>query len=219
MTKYYYIAIACVSGLLIISLTILSRIDKSILNSSQTPSETLNSDSSSQLSKQPFHVLSSKKKDPHNPSRQTPPADKPSIKKSDLPADMLNLRLVGTTVFGKKSSVIIEDLDKGSQGVYRLGDIIKGFTLTEISKDSATLTKNNQQLVLRLTQGGTSPPTEEFAGEAGGNSRMVSADKLTDMVNNIDQYIGQIVAYQHRENGEPAGFKIRHLLKGNDFEK
>ena len=51
------------------------------------------------------------------------------------------------------------------------------------------------------------------------NSWKVSADKITDMVSNIDQYVGQVIAYQHRENGKPAGFRIRHLKEGNDFEK
>jgi type II secretion system protein C len=208
MSKYYYIAIGCIGGLLIIALTILSQVDKTILNPSQTPSDTVKSDSSSQLSKQPFHVLSSKKQDDNDSSLQPSPAGKTSGGKPNFPPDILNLRLVGTTVFGEKSSVIIEDLTKGSQGFYRLGDIIKGFTLTKILKDSATLTKKDQQHVLRLSQGG-----------AGGDSLMVSADKLTDMVSNIDQYVGQVFAYQHRENGKPAGFQIRHLIKGNDFEK
>ncbi len=219
MSKYYYIAIGCIGGLLIIALTILSQIDKTILNPSKTPSDTVKSDSSSQLSKQPFHVLSSKKQDDNDSSLQPSPAGKTSGGKPNLPPDILNLRLVGTTVFGEKSSVIIEDLTKGSQGFYRLGDIIKGFTLTKILKDSATLTKKDQQLVLRLSQGGTPPQSEEFARKAGEDSWMVSADKLTDMVSNIDQYVGQVFAYQHRENGKPAGFRIRHLIKGNDFEK
>lgn len=219
MAKYYYIAIGCIGGLLIISLTILSQIDKSILNSSKTPSDNVKPNSSSQLNKQPFHVLSSKKQADNNSSLQTSPVGKSSSEKANRPPDILNLRLVGTTVFGEKSSVIIEDLDKGSQGFYRLGDIIKGFTLTDISKDSATLTKNDQQVVLRLSPASASPQSEEFPRNAGGNSRMVSADKLTDMVSNMNQYIGQVVAYQHRENGKPAGFKIRHLIKGNDFEQ
>jgi len=208
MSKYYYIAIGCIGGLLIIALTILSQVDKTILNSSKNSPDTVKSNSSSQLSKQSFHLLSSKKQDDNDSSLQPPPASKTSREKTNLPPAILNLRLVGTTVFGEKSSVIIEDLTKGSQGFYRLGDIIKGFTLTKILKDSATLTRKDQQLVLRLSQGG-----------ADEDPLMVSADKLTDMVSNIDQYVGQIVAYQHRENGKPAGFRIRHLIKGNDFEK
>ena len=219
MSKHYYIAIGCIGGLLIIALTILSQVDKTILNSSKTSPDTVKSDSSSQLSKQPFHLLSSKKQNDNDSSLQPSPASKTSREKTNLPPAILNLRLVGTTVFGEKSSVIIEDLTKGSQGFYRLGDIIKGFTLTKILKDSATLTKKDQQHVLRLSQGGTPPQSEEFTRKAGEDSLMVSADKLTDMVSNIDQYVGQIVAYQHRENGKPAGFRIRHLIKGNDFEK
>ena len=60
-------------------------------------------------------------------------------------APSINLRLVGTTVFGEKSSVILEDLTKGTQGVYRLGDIIQGFTIATILTDSVTLTKQDQE--------------------------------------------------------------------------
>ena len=67
-----------------------------------------------------------------------------------------------------------------------------------------------------LATGGNSPP---FFKKVGENSWEVSADKITDMVSNIDQYVGQVIAYQHRENGKPAGFRIRHLKEGNDFEK
>ena len=130
----------------------------------------------------------------------------------------INLRLVGTTVFGEKSSVILEDPAKGTQGVYRLGDIIQGFTITTILNDSVTLTKQDQELVLMLAPGGNSP-LRSFFKKVGENSWKVSANKITDMVSNIDQYVGQVIAYQHRENGKPAGFRIRHLKEGNDFEK
>lgn len=218
MSKYYYIAIGCFAGLLIIALTVISQIDKTILNPSKTPVDTVKSVSSPQIDKQPYHNLSSKERN-DNTSYSKSSVKKKSADKPNLPPDILNLKLVGTTVFGEKSSVIIEDLIKGTQGFYRLGDIIKGFTITKILKDSTTLTKKDQELVLKLARGGVPLQSGEFARKTGESSWMVSADKLTDMVSNINQYVGQVVAYQHRENGKPAGFRIRHLEEGNDFEK
>ena len=63
------------------------------------------------------------------------------------------------------------------------------------------------------------PEPEELTGTTGEDPLMVSADMLAHMMINIDQYAGQIAAFQHRENGKPAGFRIRHLVEGNDFEK
>ena len=61
-------------------------------------------------------------------------------------------------------------------------------------------------------------PSGDFVKKIDDNSWLVSADKVTDMVSDIDQYVGQVVAFQHFENGQPAGFRIRHLKEGNDFE-
>jgi general secretion pathway protein C len=126
---------------------------------------------------------------------------------------------VGTTVFGEKSSVILEDPEKDTRGVYRLRDTVKGFTITEILNESVTLTRNDQTVTLTLAQGGYDPSQEPFVKKVGEDSWLLSADKVTDMVSNIDQYVGQVIAYQHREGGKPAGFRIRHLKEGNDFEK
>ena len=220
MSKYYYLAIGFIVGLLVIAFIIISQIDKTILNTSKTPSDTDKSDSSSRLNKQPYHILSSKAQDDNASSLQSPIAKTSKDKdKTRLTPDLLNLRLVGITLFGEKSSVIIKDLIKNTQGFYHLGDIIKGFTITKILQDSVTLTKKDQEVVLKLAQGYVLPPSEEFVKKIDENSWLLSADKLTEMVSDIGQYVGQVVAFQHRENGEPAGFRIRHLKQGNDFEK
>jgi general secretion pathway protein C len=217
MSKYYYIAVAAVGILLIIAFMLLSYIDKKILDPATSLSEDPTADLSPESGKEPYQVLSSKKYDDSS-KEMVPPSTKP-IKGKKQPPPSINLRLVGTTVFGEKSSVILEDLSKGTQGVYRLGDMIQGFTITTILNDSVTLTKQEQELVLMLASGGNSPLSDQFFKKVGENSWKVSADKITDMVSNIDQYVGQVIAYQHRENGKPAGFRIRHLKEGNDFEK
>jgi len=212
MSKYYYLVIGSIGGLLIIALIILSQIDKIILNPSKAPSDMV------KVGKQPYQILSSKAGD-DKASTLISPVTKTSKDKKTLSPTLLNLRLIGTTVWGEKSSVIIEDLTKGTQGFYRLGDTIKGFKITKILPDSATLTKKDQELVLKLVQGGIPLPSGEFARKIDEDSWAVSADKITDMVSNINQYVGQVIAFQHRENGKPAGFLIRHLKQGNDFEK
>lgn len=217
MSKYFYIAIAAVGLLLIIAFTLLSYIDKMMLDPSKNLSENTTADLSPKPGTEPYQMLSSKKYD-ESSKEMVPPGSKTGKGKRQ-PSPSINLRLVGTTVFGEKSSVILEDLTKGTQGVYRLGDTIQGFTIATILNDSVTLTKQDQELVLMLAQGGNSPLSDQFFKKVDENSWKVSADKITDMVSNIDQYVGQVIAYQHRENGKPAGFRIRHLKEGNDFEK
>jgi len=217
MSKYYYIALASVGLLLIIAFTLLSYVDKMMLDPSKNLSENTTADLSPEPGTEPYQMLSSKKYG-DNPKESVPPSTNTTKGKTQTPPS-INLRLVGTTVFGEKSSVILEDPTRGTQGVYRLAEIIQGYTITTILNDSVTLTKQDQELVLMLAQGGNSPLSDQFFKKVDENSWKVSADKITDMVSNIDQYVGQVIAYQHRENGKPAGFRIRHLKEGNDFEK
>ena len=213
MSKLLYSVLVSIAVLLIAAFSILTYIDRTMLETSKASSAQPTPESTGQLSKEPYHQLSTEKKD-------SPPA-KPPVRGEQVlakpkPLPSLNLRLVGTTVFGEKSSVILEDTVKETRGVYKLRDTVKGFTITEILNESATLTRKGQTVVLTLTQGDYSP---SFCKKVGEDSWILSADKVTDMVSNIDQYVGQVIAYQHREGGKSAGFRIRHLKEGNDFEK
>ena len=217
MSKLLYSVVISFIILLILAFAILSYIDRTVLDSSKISTEPSTSETNEQLSKESYHLLSSKKND--SPDPVSPPVETPKPRINQKPPPSLNLRLVGTTVFGEKSSVILEDPEKATQGVYRLRDTVKGFTIIEILNDSVTLTKKDQTVVLTLAQGGYDPSQETFVKKVGEASWLLSADKVTDMVSNIDQYVGQVIAYQHREGGKPAGFRIRHLKEGNDFEK
>ena len=213
MSKLFYSVLISIAVLLIIAFAVLTYIDRTMLDPSKASSIQPTPETTGQLSKESYHVLSSKKKDdpPVEPPVRT---EESRIKPKPLPS--LNLRLVGTTVFGEKSSVILKDTVKETRGVYKLRDTVKGFTITEILNESATLTRKDQTVVLTLSQGDYSPP---FCKKVGEDSWLLSADKVTDMVSNIDQYVGQVIAYQHRDGGKSAGFRIRHLKEGNDFEK
>lgn len=215
MAKYYYIAIAAVGLLLIVAFTLLSYIDKMMLRPADTLSQKPAAEHSTPSGQKPSPVPSPQQDGSSLPGRVAP---SPATQKSTPPTPSINLKLVGTTVFGEKSSVILEDPAKGTQGVYRLGDIVQGHTITTILNDRVTLTRKDQEVVLMLAQSGKGPLSDQIK-KVDEHSWMVSADKVTDMVSNIDQYVGQVIAFQHRENGKPAGFRIRHLKEGNDFEK
>ena len=134
MSKLLYSLIISFIFLLIIAFAILSYIDRTVLDSSNASSEPSISETNEQLSKESYHFLSSTNKDA--PDTISPAVATPSPRNKPGPPPSLNLRLVGTTVFGEKSSVILEDPEKETQGVYRLRDAVKGFTITEILKDS-----------------------------------------------------------------------------------
>jgi|GEM_PF-5949363 general secretion pathway protein C len=210
MTKYFYIILGSIGAAILIALLIISRLDRNVLHSEPAARGALAPDAAG------------------GPTGKSAPAGKaaapgtakhqPVDDASPHPAAP-NLRLVGTTVFGDKSTAILEDLDTRIRGVYRLGDAIKGFSITAIDVDSVTLTSGDRSIVLTRSPGaGRSDPDSSFT-KLDDTTWLVSADKAADMIRNIDQYAGQVIAFQHREHGEAAGFKIRHLHEGNDFEK
>lgn len=205
MTKYYYIIIGSIAAVLLAALIILSYVDRSLFHPAKPPSERTDRPSPTA--------------DREGQTGQTAVSPRPSGNSKRVTAPSLNLRLIATTVFADKSTAIIEDRAWGSRGVYRLGDSIKGFTITSILQDSVTLTAPDRTVVLTRDPGTDQPYNDSFFTKLDDNSWLVSADKVSDMVTNIDQYAGQVIAFQNREQGEPAGFKIRHLKEGNDFEQ
>jgi general secretion pathway protein C len=210
MTKYYYIILGSIGAALLIALLVISYVDRTVLQ----PAPSVGEATAPEMAGGPPGT-SAPASAAGNP---LPALITPKEGGEQVPA-ALNLRLIGTTVFGDKSTAIIEDLDSKMRGVYRLRDAIKGYIISVIEADSVTLTSGSRSFTLTLVSGGDQPDADSFFTKIDDSTWLVSADKASDMVSNIDQYAGQIIAFQHREHGEAAGFKIRHLKEGNDFEK
>ena len=214
MKKYFYIILGSIGAALLIALTILSYVDRTVLSPSKTAGEvTAPEGAGAPAEKVPGQPV------PADNQAASSRREGISGERGSTAAPSLNLRLIGTTVFGEKSTAILEDTIKGTRGVYRLRDSVRGFTLAAIDRDSVTLTAGGQSHVLTISPGTGQPDADSFFTKLDDNSWLVSSAKATDMVSHIDQYAGQVIAFQHRENGAAAGFKIRHLKEGNDFEK
>jgi general secretion pathway protein C len=210
MTKYFYIILGSIGATLLIALLVISYVDRTVLQ----PSPSTGGATAPEIAGGP----PGKSAPSSAAGKPVPTPNTPDDGGAPVPA-ALNLRLIGTTVFGDKSTAIIEDLDTKTRGVYRLRDAIKGYILSIIDADSVTLTSGSRSLTLTRAAVGDQPDADSFFTKIDDSTWLVSADKASDMVSNIDQYAGQIIAFQHREQGEAAGFKIRHLKDGNDFEK
>jgi general secretion pathway protein C len=210
MNKYFFIILGSIGAALLIALLVISYVDRTVLHPVPSSGEA----TAPEIAGGPPGTS-----DPAVAAGKPLPAPiTPEDGGAPVPA-ALNLRLIGTTVFGDKSTAIIEDLDTKTRGVYRLRDAIKGYILSIIDADSVTLTSGSRSLTLTRSPGGDQPDADSFFTKIDDSTWLVSADKASDMVSNLDQYAGQIIAFQHREHGEAAGFKIRHLKDGNDFEK
>lgn len=210
MKKYFSIILGSIGAALLIALLIIPYVDRTVLR----PGPSGRQATAPEAAGAPTGASA--------PSEATgkplPAPIAPENSGVPLPA-ALNLRLIGTTVFSDKSTAIIEDLDAKTRGIYRLRDAVKGYIISAIDANSVTLTSGSRSLTLTMAPGGNRPDADSFFTKIDDSTWLVSADKASDMVSHIDQYAGQVIAFQHREHGEAAGFKIRHLKEGNDFEK
>ncbi len=210
MKKYFSIILGSIGAALLIALLIIPYVDRTVLRPGP---------SGRQATVPEAAVAPTGASAPSEATGKTLPAPiAPENSGVPLPA-ALNLRLIGTTVFRDKSTAIIEDLDAKTRGIYRLRDAVKGYIISAIDANSVTLTSGSRSLTLTMAPGGNRPDADSFFTKIDDSTWLVSADKASDMVSHIDQYAGQVIAFQHREHGEAAGFKIRHLKEGNDFEK
>jgi general secretion pathway protein C len=217
MKKYFYVSIAALAGFVLIVLIVVVQLDKTLLEPSKIASEPSRP-----------HPLLAEKKNPPPPeviprqqSDTSPRIKRPaSVGDDSQPsATTPNLRLAGTSVWGKAASAIIENLTEGTQKSYRLGDIVQGFEIKDISKKSVTLVKNGKEVVLEVTKGSAPPAPKELAWQIDENQWGLSTEQVAEKISNIDQYVGQVAVYQHYEGAEPSGFAVHHLAEGNDIEE
>jgi hypothetical protein len=75
------------------------------------------------------------------------------IKSPPLPPLQLDLRLAGTVISKEHSYALTVDETTGKQGLYRLGEKVKGVTLLKIERERVVIEKDGRTQVLRLTRG------------------------------------------------------------------
>jgi hypothetical protein len=75
------------------------------------------------------------------------------IKPPPLPPLQLDLRLAGTVISKEHSYALTVDETTGKQGLYRLGEKVKGVTLLKIERERVVIEKDGRTQVLRLTRG------------------------------------------------------------------
>jgi len=213
MAKYFYASIGIVVGLSLVFLLVVVQLDNALLKPSEAVSEPSLHRPLPAAEKQ-----SARTAKPQRQSKPSPRAERPASDNKNPSPTASNLRLVGTSFWKKAAFAIIEDLSEGKQGSYRLGDTIKGFEITDISKMSVTLVKYGRNIILEVAKSDVSPPSQKLAWKIDDDHWGLSTEQITEKIRNIDQYAGQVAVSQHYENAKPAGFAIHHVAEGNDIE-
>jgi len=216
MAKYFYVVLGVLAGLSLIALVVVVQLDKIFFKPSDVISEPSHPRPRPAARKEPPPPIVTPRKLPDT----SPPFKSPSKDRGERQAPATpNLRLAGTSVWGKAASAIIEDLAEGTQRSYRLGDTVQGFEITRIAKERVTLAKNGQEIILEVTKSTAPVPPEKLAWKIDDNQWGLSTEQVAERISNIDQYVGQVAVYQHYEGAEPSGFAIHHLAEGNDIEE
>ncbi len=100
---------------------------------------------------EPISVL-----DLFRPSRSAPSVENKAAERPPLPNPP---RLFGTVILNNNKTAILEQSDTKTTKVYRINDIISGYTVLEIHEDKVVLSGNDEKVEVRLRDDkGVQPP-------------------------------------------------------------
>ena len=145
-----------------------------------------------------------------SPSSQQEQPDRDIVR----PIAEMGISLRGTIAGPKEiARAIIEDGKE--QKSYRIGDEIKGAILRAIHRNKVIMDVGGQEQMLIIEDVEAKPAASQKASQAARPPRGVpspSADSgLTNVMKNLDEYIGKARVVPYFKGGEPYGFRVSNL--------
>ncbi len=135
----------------------------------------------------------------------------------------LKIALLGTVTGNRETSrAVIEDTDTHKQGLFKVGDRIKGATLKQILRGKVVLTVEDGDQVLAIKE--PSPPnrqTGKTVRETGaeGSQIVVDARALRRSPRGALQLLSEIRMRPNMENGRKAGLLVAWIKPGSPFSR
>jgi general secretion pathway protein C len=133
------------------------------------------------------------------------------------------LALRGTANSGQENALaVIEDREIRSQGLYRIGDSIRGGVIKEILKEKAIIRFREKDEI--LTMEGRSPSEEqsqyaEKESDKGSVSVTVAHEDLEKAFENVKDIMSQMRVRPVILDGESRGLQLVGIRQGSIFEK
>lgn len=130
------------------------------------------------------------------------------------PLAELGLSLRGTIVGPKEiARAIIEE--KGKQELYRQDDEVKGARILAIYRNKVIMNVDGQeQMLLVEEEKGRIAPSARTAARSTSRSTAPSIPSgMSDIMSNLDEYIGKARVIPYFKGGEPYGFRVSNVDK------
>jgi len=141
-------------------------------------------------------------------------AESPIEKDVVRPVAELGLTLRGTIVGPKEiARAIIEE--KGKQELYRQDDEIKGARILAIYRNKVIMNVDGQEqmLLVEESKGRTSPSARSATRSPSRTTRPSIPSGMSDIMSNLDEYIGKARVIPYFKGGEPYGFRVSNVDK------
>jgi general secretion pathway protein C len=142
----------------------------------------------------------------------------------DSPHPELNkLALRGTVNSGQENALaVIEDKEIRSQGLYRIGDFIKGGVIKQILKQKAIIRFGERDEILTMEGSGPSDIQSKFAENEFDKEHIdvtVAHEDLEKAFENVKDIMSQMLLRPVILDGESRGLQLVGVRQGSMFEK
>jgi len=154
----------------------------------------------------------------------------------DAPATSLDLKLLGTLLLGEKRLAVIQ-ASKGSQGVFKLDEMVNGAQIVSIERSRVGLNNNGRLEVLELDYSKKEQNTSSRARLGSIRKKSLATPRFNDVsktgdganiskryleaqLKNMNSLLTQVRAVPNNDaNGNMNGFKLYAIQNGSIFEK
>lgn len=141
----------------------------------------------------------------------------------DLQPTSLQLALWGTASGNPQNAfAVIEEIDKKKQGLYRVGDSIKGAIVKKIVKGKVILKVDERDEILNIKEGsplggkgGLSIP--EITNE--GDKKVINRSDIQESMENLHRLLSQVRVRPYFRNGKADGLSVTNIKSGSFFAK
>lgn len=138
----------------------------------------------------------------------------------------LKVALLGTVAGDRRNAfAVIEETDKRKQGLFKVGDSVKGAMVKSILRGRVILRVGDKDEMLAMKE----PSSSKGGGSKGGGSApgsnvaastiTISRAQIQDSLQNINRLLTEARVRPHYSNGRPDGLSISRIRPGSLFQK
>jgi general secretion pathway protein C len=157
--------------------------------------------------------------------------DKPpeNVKAKEIEAlqpTSLKVALLGTVTGDQKSALaVIEETDKRTQGLYRIGDSVQSAMVKMILRGKVVLRVNEKDEILTMEESAkrAKTPRDRRAPRAGprrsGSKITLNRSDLQESLTDINKLLTQVRIRPHFKDGQPDGLAVTRIKPGSIFSR